>query len=163
MDQLALFYHPEYLEHDTGQHPERIARLQAIARVLEADGLTAAAPFREPPPAPHYARFDLREDAHARAGADIYRDGTLFHGPAFQGVGRLLNASQTGLTLACRLPALDEATQGQFPARRFNPYVADAQFQAQVIWGRLFHDAASLPLSCRRGEQYLPLPFDQTL
>jgi hypothetical protein len=118
---------------------------------------------REPPPPPRYLDLDLREDAGARDGAGLYRDGTLFHGPAFRGVERLLNASPTHLTLACRLAALDAAAQGQFPARSFNPYVADAQFQAQVVWGRLFRGLASLPLSCRRGEQYRPLPFDRTV
>jgi hypothetical protein len=119
--------------------------------------------LREPPPAPRYADFDLREDAYARDGADIYRDGTLFHGPAFQGIERLLNATPSRLTVACHLPALDEETRGQFPIRGFNPYVADALFQAQVIWGRIYHDAASLPLSCQHGEQYTPLPFDRRL
>jgi acetoin utilization deacetylase AcuC-like enzyme len=51
VEPLALYYHPDVLEHDTGQHPERIARLQAIAQVLERDGLSAEAPFRTPPPA----------------------------------------------------------------------------------------------------------------
>jgi acetoin utilization deacetylase AcuC-like enzyme len=51
VEPLALYYHPDVLEHDTGQHPERIARLQAIAQVVERDGLTARAPFREAPPA----------------------------------------------------------------------------------------------------------------
>src|SRR5919204_4488678 len=51
MEPLALYYHPDVLEHDTGQHPERIARLQAIAQVLQRDGLTAESPFRAAPPA----------------------------------------------------------------------------------------------------------------
>jgi acetoin utilization deacetylase AcuC-like enzyme len=51
VEPLALYYHPDVLEHDTGQHPERIARLQAIAQVLQRDGLTAEAPFRAAPPA----------------------------------------------------------------------------------------------------------------
>jgi acetoin utilization deacetylase AcuC-like enzyme len=51
MEPLALYYHPDVLEHDTGQHPERIARLQAIAQVLKREGLTDEAPFRTAPPA----------------------------------------------------------------------------------------------------------------
>ena len=49
MEPLALFYHPESLEHDTGPHPERIARLRAVRQVLGAEGLGDE--LHEPPPA----------------------------------------------------------------------------------------------------------------
>ena len=105
---------------------------------------------------------NLREDEHARDGAALYADGTLFHGPRFRGVQRLLNAGPTHLTLRCALPALDEAEQGQFPVQALNPYVADAQFQCLLIWARLFRNAGSLPLSAQRSEQYLPVSFGET-
>ncbi|HZR00720.1 MAG TPA: histone deacetylase [Chloroflexota bacterium] len=51
MEPLALFYSREMLEHDTGQHPERVARLEAIEAALTHSGLTARTPLREPEPA----------------------------------------------------------------------------------------------------------------
>ena len=36
---VGLIYHPVYLEHDTGQHVENAARLQAINEHLEQTGL----------------------------------------------------------------------------------------------------------------------------
>jgi acetoin utilization deacetylase AcuC-like enzyme len=48
VEPLSLYYHPDSLLHDTGEHPERIARMQAIARAIEADGLSRRAPLREP-------------------------------------------------------------------------------------------------------------------
>ncbi len=35
MDSVAFVYHPDYLKHDTGEHPERPERVEAIARAVE--------------------------------------------------------------------------------------------------------------------------------
>src|SRR5687768_16307127 len=36
---LALYYHPAYLEHDTGQHPENADRLRGIITALDRYGI----------------------------------------------------------------------------------------------------------------------------
>lgn len=113
---------------------------------------------RDVPQAPLYTAFDLRKDG-ARDGRRLYRDGTLFHGPSFQGVVDLLNISPHRLTLRCRLPAIAPATQGQFPVRTLNPYLADVGLQALLVWARHTYKAASLPLSTACAEQYRPLRF----
>ena len=105
------------------------------------------------PPAPHYAAADLRV-TDGRPGAPLYTDGTLFHGPSFQGVRRVLNASRDRLTLECDLPSVSEADQGQFAIQSFNPFLADVQFQSMVIWARLIYGAGSLPLRAQAGEHY---------
>jgi acetoin utilization deacetylase AcuC-like enzyme len=38
MGTVAYFHHPSSLEHDTGMHPERVARIQAIEARLQAGG-----------------------------------------------------------------------------------------------------------------------------
>ncbi len=48
MTRLALFTHPDSLRHDTGGHPERVARMHAIQRVLAEDELIARHPLRTP-------------------------------------------------------------------------------------------------------------------
>jgi len=114
------------------------------------------------PDAPFYMGMDVRADMHARDGGDLYADGTLFHGPSFRGVQRVVNASVERLTLRCALPPLSDADQGQFPVQAFNLYVADAQFQSLLVWVRLFRGAASLPVGAARSEHYLPLRFGET-
>jgi hypothetical protein len=88
----------------------------------------------------------------------LYKDGTLFHGPGFQAVERVINLSPEKLTMQCRVPEIGESEQGQFPARTFNPYAADVQFQCMLIWVRHYCEAGSLPSSAQAGEQYRPIP-----
>jgi NAD(P)-dependent dehydrogenase (short-subunit alcohol dehydrogenase family) len=113
---------------------------------------------REVPAAPIYSEFN-RDDSQALDGAKLYQDGTLFHGPSFQGVKRVLNISRERVTLECFLPPVSERQQGQFPVQNFNPYAVDSQLQCMLIWTRHFYQAASLPLKIQRVEQYRALPF----
>ena len=113
------------------------------------------------PDAPIYANFDAT-DANVLDKATLYQNGTLFHGPNFQGVEQVLNISPSKVTMRCNLAALSAAEQGQYQVQSFNPFIADGQFQSMVIWARHFHDAGSLPLHTDRGEQFRPIPFNQT-
>ena len=103
---------------------------------------------RERPAAPRKAPASARSalPPDDTDGATLYQDGTLFHGPAFQGVRRLLALDEQGLELECRLPPVAEHVQGQFRAGSVNPYVADALFQGIVVWARQTSGAASLPV-----------------
>ncbi len=103
--------------------------------------------------APRYANADLRL-TDGEPGAPLYTNGTLFHGPSFQGVRRILNYSPQHLTLECEMPNVSEAAQGQFAVQSFNPFLADVQFQSMVIWARRFYNAGSLPLRAQAGTYY---------
>lgn len=116
---------------------------------------------RQLTPAPFFSGFTTSESAGAVDGATFYHNGTLFHGPAFQGVKRLLEINPQKVTLECYLPPLSERQQGQFPVQNFNPYGVDVQLQGLLIWARRFFQAASLPLKIQKVEQYRPLPFGQ--
>jgi NAD(P)-dependent dehydrogenase (short-subunit alcohol dehydrogenase family) len=105
------------------------------------------------PVAPHYADADLRL-TDGEPGALLYTNGTLFHGPSFQGVRRILNYSPQRLTLECEMPVVSEVMQGQFAIQSFNPFLADVQFQSMVIWARRFYNAGSLPLRAQAGTYY---------
>ena len=94
-------------------------------------------------------------------GDALYRDGTLFHGPAFRGVRRVLGHDADHVWLECLLASVPARTQGQFPVRNFNHFAADVGFQAMLVWVRLQTGMASLPLSCAGCEIYAPLPFDR--
>jgi len=107
----------------------------------------------QPPIPPRYANVDLSV-TDGEPGAPLYTNGTLFHGPSFQGVRRILNYSPQRLTLECEMPNVSAAAQGQFAVQSFNPFLADVQFQSMVIWARRFYSAGSLPLRAQSGTYY---------
>ncbi|MGH2520315.1 MAG: KR domain-containing protein, partial [Chloroflexota bacterium] len=117
---------------------------------------------RKPPAEPASDDWSLAEDGRAVDGDVLYSAGTLFHGQIFHGIERLLNANERRLTIRCRLPAIDDHTQGQFPIGTLNPFTADLHYQALVVWCRVFHDIAGLPLSVEQVLHHRHLPFDTT-
>ncbi|HEX2915110.1 MAG TPA: SDR family NAD(P)-dependent oxidoreductase [Chloroflexia bacterium] len=115
---------------------------------------------RQIPAAPVY-NGSAMEGVQPLEGATFYQNGTLFHGPSFQGVKRVLEISPERLRLECYLPSVSERQQGQFPVQNFNPYAVDVQLQGLLVWSRHFYGAASLPLSIQKIEQYRPMPFNK--
>jgi NAD(P)-dependent dehydrogenase (short-subunit alcohol dehydrogenase family) len=96
---------------------------------------------------------------HPITGSALYQDGTLFHGPSFQGVERVLHISQGKLIMQVVLPHIEDRIQGQFPAYTANPFIYDAIVQCLLIWAQYFYEAPCLPSSLRKLEQYRPIPF----
>lgn len=92
-------------------------------------------------------------------GSTLYQDGTLFHGPSFQGVERLLHLSRGKLVMQVILPHMEDRIQGQFVAYTANPFIYDAIVQCVLIWAQYFYQAPCLPSSLRKLEQYRPIPF----
>jgi len=112
------------------------------------------------PEAPVFEHFDPPESEVVK-GETLYQDGTLFHGPMFQIVDRVLDLTPHSLTMQCGRPAVGAIEQGQFPIRSFDLYTADALFQAMLIWVRRQRDAGSLPLKVQTIEQFRPVPAGQ--
>jgi NAD(P)-dependent dehydrogenase (short-subunit alcohol dehydrogenase family) len=112
---------------------------------------------RQLPEPPVYAKADF-EVTKVIDGRQLYRDGTLFHGPNFQGIERVINLNDHQLTLECRLPEVALRDQGQFRVGTINPYAADVQFQCMLIWVRQNLDAASLPAQAQIAEHYMSVP-----
>ncbi len=120
------------------------------------------------PKPPHYPIDNLSNLSKSNPeprfeGRILYQNGTLFHGPSFQGIDRILQLQPNNIILTCCLPQVDLPTQGQFPVHTFNPFFTDAQFQALIFWSWTYRQAASLPLKIQVCEHYRPSPFDQTL
>jgi NAD(P)-dependent dehydrogenase (short-subunit alcohol dehydrogenase family) len=93
-------------------------------------------------------------------GKALYQNGTLFHGPSFQGVERVLHVSRGKLVTRCILPKIDEHHQGQFPVQTSNPFIYDAIVQCLLIWSQHFYQAPCLPSRLQKLEQYRSIPFD---
>ncbi|MGC9521522.1 MAG: SDR family NAD(P)-dependent oxidoreductase [Anaerolineae bacterium] len=101
-------------------------------------------------------------------GAQLYREDTLFHGPCFQGIERVLDirdakgAGVAGLTTRCQMPPIPWEVQGQFPVQTLNPYLVDAQLQSLLVWSKRFIGYGGLPLRIRESVLYRPLHFGET-
>jgi hypothetical protein len=113
------------------------------------------------PAKPHYDQFDANDYAVLR-GAELYSNGTLFHGARFQGIDKVLNISDKKLTLLCHAVDVDSASQGQFPIATTNPFSDDLLYQSMLVWARHIYKAGSLPSSCRQLEQFTVLQAGQS-
>lgn len=109
------------------------------------------------PSAPCYDAMDLTPDPTV-AHLAPYQDGTLFHGPNFQGIQRIINLTPQRLTLECILPSVSDQQRQQFGNAALDAIAQDIQYQGILIWVRQFHQAGSLPLNCQLGEQFQPVP-----
>ena len=164
-DLLAADYVLE-LKEAVKSHDELV--FEALIRSETADGKprfhysARVALVRRLPEAPVFAVFDLRETQPIPGGV-LYDGNTLFHGPSFRGVERVLNIGPHGLTMRCVLPNVSVGMQGQFPVQTFNPYLTDVQLQSLLIWAMHTKQVVGLPLRIQRGEQFRPARFAEVV
>ena len=92
-------------------------------------------------------------------GKALYEDGTLFHGPSFQGVQRVISLGKDQLILECLLQPIPPDRQGQFPLQTYNPFVYDAIVQSLLIWAQRNYQAPCLPSHLVKLEQFKAIPF----
>ena len=95
------------------------------------------------------------------SGSSLYADGTLFHGPSFQGVKRVLHISKGRILLECNLPAIPPEKQGQFPTQTTNPFIYDAIVQSLLIWSQQYYEAPCLPSQLDKLEHFKAIPFNR--
>jgi NADP-dependent 3-hydroxy acid dehydrogenase YdfG len=113
----------------------------------------------EPPPA--LTGLPLRRLGHGVEDAlEVYRDATLFHGPALQGLRRILDASDTRLVLECRLPD-SRVGEGAFAGREYSPVLSDILLHGPTVLATRLLGHACLPLSIGSAEFFAPLPDDR--
>ncbi len=101
-------------------------------------------------------------ETHNLSGSSFYNNGTLFHGTKFQGIEKLMNINEMGLTLRCRLAKKTLSEEGQFASQDFNPFSLDIAFQGMLIWTRHFKKSGSLPLKTETVEHFRRVPFEKT-
>ncbi|GAB3510779.1 SDR family NAD(P)-dependent oxidoreductase [Spirosoma knui] len=110
------------------------------------------------PAAPVESLPDLTAPFLADASV-LYQDGTLFHGPDFQGVKQIVSLDEQGVLLLCEHPGVAWERQGQFPVSTINGFLTDIMYQGLLIWVRRFHGCACLPLRTDGGEIFGELSF----
>ncbi len=113
------------------------------------------------PERPEMNEFNINSEKPI-AGKSLYNSKILFHGPRFQGIQQVLNISDTGMTTECLLPDISAEDMGQFPANRFNPFLADVHLQSLLIWANAQTGSIGLPLQIAGGRQYHPVSFGET-
>jgi polyketide-type polyunsaturated fatty acid synthase PfaA len=134
-------------EVDSGEVEFEVKVSSLSSRGKRHDHYTAHILLAPRAPEPPVLQGFERTESEVIGGAALYENATLFHGPGFQVVDRVLRVAEDRLTMECRLPVIGEDAQGQFPIRDFNPYAVDALFQAMLVWVRRQRDAGSLPSS----------------
>jgi hypothetical protein len=96
-------------------------------------------------------------------GATFYNDGSLFHGPFYQGIEAILCMDKKQVLLKCKAPAVSFEDQGQFPSTSLNAFFLDIQYQGMVVWVQNFHNGAnSLPLQTLKGLVYGEIPSNKS-
>jgi NAD(P)-dependent dehydrogenase (short-subunit alcohol dehydrogenase family) len=93
-------------------------------------------------------------------GLEIYTAGVQFHGPALQGMRRVLELGDDRFVVECRLGDLGVA-DGAYAGAFYSPVLADVVLQAPPVIGHRLLGAACLPLAVGRLELMRPLPDDQ--
>ncbi|HYO87192.1 MAG TPA: SDR family NAD(P)-dependent oxidoreductase [Candidatus Limnocylindrales bacterium] len=114
------------------------------------------------PAAPVLAAVTENANSAEIPGAQFYQNGTLFHGPSFQGVDRILALSERGVIMRCMLPPTDATYQGQFPVQAFNYAMVDIGLHGMGIWSQHVYQMGSLPLRAAGGRFYRRGEFGQT-
>jgi hypothetical protein len=120
--------------------------------------------LREIPNAPIYSFVNLEQDhIITDTGKSFYQNGplSLFHGPAFQQITRVLNINHEKITTECLWQEISDKQQGQFPVKWVNPYSTDLSTQALWIWLQHFHQQTCLPGQMAKYEQYLATPCNE--
>ncbi|MGA2503441.1 MAG: KR domain-containing protein [Anaerolineales bacterium] len=92
-------------------------------------------------------------------GKALYEDGTLFHGPSFQGVQRVVSMGEDRLVLEVLLQPIPPDKQGQFQLQTYNPFAYDAIVQSLLIWAQRYYQAPCLPSHLVKLEQFRAIPF----
>ncbi|MBW0119429.1 KR domain-containing protein, partial [Pseudonocardia abyssalis] len=163
-----------------GPVPERL-RVQVDAASVDGTGVRVRAAVRSGDPhglAPsHYAATlrlapapaePPRSTAHEvgegpEDALEIYRSAVQFHGPALQGMRRILAADPSDdgrLVVQCRL-ADSAVADGAFHGRLYSPVLADVLLQGPPVLGHRLLGAPCLPLGIDRVDLYAPLPDDE--
>jgi len=90
------------------------------------------------------------------SAAELYSNGTLFHGESLQGISEILECNEQGLLLSCQVPEVASAKQGEFPIpslgniigkNQSNIFANDIAYQAMLVWVKKQLGLGSLPSS----------------
>ncbi len=114
------------------------------------------------PQSPKHSEFEefFNEKELFKDGHEYYQDGTLFHGPSFQGIQAVMIPDEKRIVTKINLPQISAQQQGQFITGSVNPFINDAIVQNILIWSQEMYEAPCLPSRLHEWIQYKTLSFD---
>ena len=115
----------------------------------------------EIPTIPIYDAVNLEPDnIITLTGKSFYQNGetTLFHGPSFQEIQKVLNITTEKITTQCLWEQISDKQQGQFPVQWVNPYTTDLSMHALWVWTQHFYQEGCLPGQVAKYEQFATTP-----
>ncbi|MEH1841762.1 MAG: SDR family NAD(P)-dependent oxidoreductase [Nostoc sp.] len=118
----------------------------------------------EIPTIPIYDAVNLELDnIITLTGKSFYQNGetTLFHGPSFQEIQKVLNITTEKITTQCLWQQISDKQQGQFPVQWVNPYTTDLSMHALWLWTQHFHQEGCLPGQVAKYEQFAATPHNE--
>jgi len=92
---------------------------------------------------------------------ELYTNGTLFHGESLQGINQVLECNEQGLLLACQIPAIALAKQGEFSIANSNFFANDLVYQAMLVWVKKQLGLGSLPSSTQSWTVYREVALNE--
>ncbi|MEH2394800.1 MAG: SDR family NAD(P)-dependent oxidoreductase [Nostoc sp.] len=119
----------------------------------------------EIPTIPIYDALNLEPDnIISLTGKSFYQNGetTLFHGPSFQEIQKVLNITTEKITTQCLWEQISDKQQGQFPVQWVNPYTTDLSMHALWVWTQHFHQEGCLPGQVAKYEQFATTPPNES-
>ncbi|WP_442855130.1 SDR family NAD(P)-dependent oxidoreductase [Colwellia sp. TT2012] len=106
---------------------------------------------------------ELTVPTTGESAAELYSNGTLFHGPSLQGISEILECNEQGLLLSCQVPEVASAKQGEFALpclgniigkNQSNIFANDLAYQAMLVWVKKQLGLGSLPSSTQSWTVY---------
>nr|MBL0688497.1 SDR family NAD(P)-dependent oxidoreductase [Pseudoalteromonas sp.] len=100
--------------------------------------------------------------------AELYTNGTLFHGVSLQGIKEILACNDQGLLLRCQVPEIAAVKQGQFAIPSLgehtlsNVFANDIAYQAMLVWVKKQLGLGSLPSSTQRWTVYREVALNES-
>lgn len=86
--------------------------------------------------------------------AQLYSNGTLFHGESLQVIKQLIRCDEQGLQLRCQVDAIAESKKGSVCLEQSNLFANDVIYQAMLVWVREQMGLGSLPSATQQWTFY---------
>ncbi|WP_418135171.1 SDR family oxidoreductase [Psychromonas sp. GE-S-Ul-11] len=83
----------------------------------------------------------------SQEAAELYADGSLFHGQSLQGIQHIHQLDETGLLLECAIEMAANQGNGEFDLNETNVAANDLVYQALLVWTSKQLGTGSLPTS----------------
>ncbi|WP_413693352.1 SDR family NAD(P)-dependent oxidoreductase [Psychromonas sp. KJ10-2] len=97
----------------------------------------------------------------SKQAAELYADGSLFHGQSLQGIQHIHQLDETGLLLECAIENSANRDHAEFDLTETNVAANDLVYQALLVWTNKQLGTGSLPTSTESWDVYREVQLDE--